>query len=281
MRITELLTGDDLNDRGITLELNGCDLARRQSESDWPCCQHRPGATVPTADSLVSPHLTPLSIDEPPRLSSGGDHRCRDRFRRRIRRHPLAAAASAGHRVQPPVNFRLASAEEAIPRPEAESPLKLTPRTPANRSERKGIAKASGHVADPGDRHDRRQLGYRAWFDSGHCLVLAALHAGRGAAPLPKKPLSYWVVHPYARQQMQLAPDWQQASTGSDLARGSRNAHRNHRADRGRASRRFVPACTRPGSSSAAFRQTLTQLANEPSQAGFVGHPRTTSRGAR
>jgi flagellar biogenesis protein FliO len=36
-----------------------------------------------------------------------------------------------------------------------------------------------------------------------------------------------------------------------------------------------------PASASAAFKQTLAQLASEPAAAGFVGTPRSTTRGAR
>lgn len=237
--------------------------------------QQRP----PIADSLVSPHLTPIAIDEPRGFPPAAI----------IDARPLAPAYQAptvggnnpaSHRVQPPVNFRLASAEEAIPRPTAKPPLKLAPRTPASRSSSSGSTKPAATSPNQAVGTIAGSLG----IVLGLFLVIAwcsRRYAPAGAALLPKDAIELLGRAPLAaRQQMQLVRIGNKlllvavspvgVETLTEITEPTEVEH-------------LVALCRRhqPGSSSAAFRQTLTQLANEPPQGGFVGAPRTAPRGAR
>jgi len=238
--------------------------------------------TAPQAapDSLVSPHFSPISIDEPRTFPPAAA----------VEARPLSSAfqsppaaenrAQPLHRIQPPVNFRLASAEEALAPRAAKPSLRLAPRSETSRPAATGVTKPA--PASPGTA-----LGTVAGsLGVVLGLFLVVVWCSRrftpaGATLLPKDVVELLGRAPLAtRQQMQLVRIGNKlllvalspvgVETLTEITDPTEVEH-------------LIALCRRgqTGSSSAAFRQALTQLASEPAERGFVGASRTSSRGAR
>src|SRR5947207_2256914 len=81
-------------------------------------------AAAQQAGSLISPHTAPLIVDEPRAFPASAIQEAQ----------PLRSSfPQAARRVQPPVNVRLLSAEEAIANQAPKPPLRLSPRSEASR----------------------------------------------------------------------------------------------------------------------------------------------------
>src|SRR3954471_2351131 len=79
-------------------------------------------ALAQPAGSLISPQMTPLSVEPPRAFPAAAAHDAR----------PLNSAfSSAPRRPQPPVNVQLLSGEEPISNSKAKPPLRLAPRSEA------------------------------------------------------------------------------------------------------------------------------------------------------
>jgi flagellar biogenesis protein FliO len=210
-----------------------------------------------------SPRYTPLT-DEPHRF-------------------PATAAAEARpikqFPAQPPANLRLASVAEELQPQTAKAPLRLAPRSEGSRSNagpRKPAATSPGNV-----------LGTVAG-SLGVVLGLFLLivwcsrrFSASGAAALPKEAIELLGRSPLtARQQMQLLRVGNKlllvavspigAETLTEISDATEVEH-------------LLALCRRdqPGSSTAAFRQALAQLGNEPAERTFVSATRPQPRGGR
>lgn len=226
--------------------------------------QQAPPLAAP--DSLVPRQLTPITLDEPGNLSPPPAV-------------PARPPGVSGHRVQAPVNFRLASVAEAVARP-AKTSLRLAPRTQASRTS--AATQAKSVPISPGDA-----LGTVAGsLGAVLGLFLIIVWCTRQFAPasaslLPKEAIELLGRAPLAaRQHMQLVRIGNKlllvalspggVETLTEISEPTEVEH-------------LLAVCRRgqPGSSSAAFRQALTQLAAEPAERGFVGASRGSVRGAR
>jgi flagellar biogenesis protein FliO len=229
--------------------------------------------------SLVSPHLSPITVEEPRTFPPAAAVEARLLSPAFHASPPAESSVPSPHRIQPPVNFRLATAEEAVAQPVARPPLRLAPRSEASRPAASELTKPS--ITSPGNA-----LGTVAGSLGvvlGLFLVVAWCSrrlAPAGAALLPKDVVELLGRAPLAtRQQMQLVRIGNKlllvaispvgVQTLTEVTEPTEVEH-------------LVALCRRgqPGTSSAAFRQALTQLASEPAERGFVGASRPTSRGA-
>jgi flagellar protein FliO/FliZ len=218
--------------------------------------------------SLISPQFTPLTVDPPRTLPAGAAHDARPR-------NP--SFSSAPRPPQPPVNVRLVSGEEPISNSKARPPLKLAPRSESGRqhSQKPSTPTPSGALAT---------VGGSLALVLGLFLVIAWCArriTPAGAAILPKEAVELLGRTSLAtRQQAHLVRIGNKlllvaispagAETLTEITEPTEVEH-------------LTALCHRskPTSSTLAFRQALTELANEPAPAGFVGVSRTNSRGAR
>jgi len=217
--------------------------------------------------SLISPQFTPLSVDEPQPFPAAGAHQAR----------PINSTFSSGtRRVQPPVDVRLVSAEETVANQKARPRLRLSPRSePGHQRSQKPSA--------PTPSMALTTVGGSLAFVLGLFLVIAwctRRFTPGGAAILPKEAVEMLGRTSLAtRQQAHLVRVGNKllliaispggAETLTEITEPTEVEHLTALCRRGK-----------PSSSSVAFRQALTELANEPAPAGFVGS-RSSSRGAR
>src|SRR5436853_1797014 len=81
-------------------------------------------AAAQQAGSLVSPQVTPITVDPPRTFPAGAAFDAR----------PLSPAVPpTARRAQPPVNVQVVSGQEPISNSKAKSPLRLSPRSEAGR----------------------------------------------------------------------------------------------------------------------------------------------------
>jgi flagellar biogenesis protein FliO len=239
-------------------------------------------ATSGPPDLLVAPHFVPISVDEPRPFPSAGSLEARPL----VPAYPQTPPAVDRHpttqrRFQPPVDFRLVSVEEPV-KPSARGPLRLAPRSEATRQPLTRPRAASPIATSP-----TSALGTVAGSLGvvlGLFLVIAWCSrrlSPAGTGLLPKEVVELLGRAPLtARQQMQLvrigsklllvAVSPTGIETLTEVVEPSEVEHLTALCRRGQ-----------PSSSTVAFRQALNQLASEPTERGFVGSPRTPSRGAR
>src|SRR5262245_2085699 len=265
IRVTELLTGDDF---GYS------DFARMRifKAPRWALLiavalapalvfAQQPG-------SLISPQFTPLTVDQPQTLPTGAARDAR----------PLNPSFSSAPRPpQPPVNVRLMSGEEPISNSKAKPPLRLAPRSEFNRQhgQKPSAPTPSGALTT---------VGGSLALVLGLFLVIAwcaKRFSPAGATVLPKEAVEILGRAPLAtRQQAHLVRIGNKlllvaisptgAETLTEITEPTEVEHLTALCRRGK-----------PASSTLAFRQALTELANEPAPAGFVGASRSSPRGAR
>ena len=228
--------------------------------------------------SLVSPHLTPLTIEEPRVFPYAGTIEARPLEPA----YPQARSNSDGRlpkarRIQPPVNFRLASTEESLAAQNTKPPLRLAPRSEASRQP---IPKPAAPT--PGGALAAVAGSLSAVLGLFLVVVWCTRRfATAGAALLPKEAVELLGRAPLAaRQQAQLvrignklllvaiSPGGVEPLT--EITEPTEVEHLTALCRRGQ-----------PGSLTAAFRQALTQLGSEPAPRGFVGASQPNERGAR
>lgn len=218
--------------------------------------------------SLISPQFTPLTVEQPQTFPAGAAHDAR----------PLNPSFSAAPRPpQTPATVRLVAGEEPISNSKFRPPLKLAPRSESNRqhSQKPSAPTPSGALAT---------VGGSLALVLGIFLVIAwcaRRFSPAGATILPKEAVELLGRAPLAtRQQAHLVRIGNKlllvaispagAETLTEITEPTEVEHLTALCRRGK-----------PTSSTLAFRQALTELANEPASAGFVGVSRSTSRGAR
>jgi len=238
------------------------------------CAQQTANSGLP--DLLVAPHFVPISVDEPRPFPAAGSFEARPLVRAYPQTPPVVdRSAPPQRRIQPPVNFRLTSAEEPVPQT-ARAPLRLAPRSEANRQPvtKKPLASSPTNALSTVAGSLGVVLG----------LFLVIAWCSRRFAPtslLPKEAVELLGRTTLtARQQMQLVRIGNKlllvgiSQTGmetlTEIVEPSEVEHLTALCRRGQ-----------PGSSTVAFRQALNQMANEPTERGFIGSSRTNSRGAR
>ncbi len=227
--------------------------------------------TFVSAQQVAPQHsyqFTPLAVDEPRAFPATAP----------IDARPLGAAYPPARPIQPPVNFRLASAEEPIASPTAKSPLRLAPRS---QTSRQPAAKPAAPSPTSALTTVAGSLG------AVLALFLVIVWCSRrfspaGASALPKEAVELLGRAPLSpRQQMQLvrvgnklllvAISGTDTQTLTEITEPTEVEHLTALCRRGQ-----------PTSASAAFKQTLADLANEqPATVGFVGASRPTTRGGR
>ena len=225
-------------------------------------------AAAQQAGSLVSPHITPMIVDEPRAFPTGAVPGA----------IPLNSGPPSARRAQPPVNVRLLSAEESIASQRAKTTtLRLTPRSEGSRQ----------HYQKPPAPTPASALttvGGSLAAVLGLFLVIAwcsRRFTPGGSAILPKEAVELLGrTSLAARQQAHLVRIGNKlllvaispagAETLTEITAPTEVEH-------------LTALCRRggPSSSTVAFRQALTELANEPAPPGFVGVSRSGSRGAR
>lgn len=218
--------------------------------------------------SLISPQFTPLTVDQPQAFPAGAAHDAR----------PLNPSFSSTPRPpQPAVNLRLISGEESISNSKAKSPLRLAPRTEANRQhgQKPSAPTPSGALTT---------VGGSLALVLGLFLVIAwctRRFSPTGSAILPKEAVELLGrTSLAARQQAHLV------RIGNKLllvAISPAGAETLTEISEPTEVENLTALCRRgkPTSSTLAFRQALTELANEPAPAGFVGTSRSSSQGVR
>jgi flagellar biogenesis protein FliO len=214
-----------------------------------------------------SQQFTPLVASEPQGFPAP----------RAIDARPIEPAYPAARRAGPPVNFRQVSTDGRAVSPASKSPLRLAPRS---QSSRQPTAKPAAPSPAGALTTVAGSLGaVLALF-----LVIAwcsKRFSPAGASLLPKEAVELLGRAPLApRQQMQLvrignklllvAISGTDAETLTEITEPTEVEHLTALCRRGQ-----------PSSASAAFKETLAQLGNEPATIGFVGAPRPTTRGAR
>jgi flagellar biogenesis protein FliO len=214
-----------------------------------------------------SHQFTPLVASEPQTFPAP----------RPIDARPLESTHTPPRRAQPPVNFRQVSAEEPVASPAGKAPLRLAPRSQANRQ-------PTARPATPSPASALTTIAGSLGVVLAVFLVIVCCSrrfSPAGANLLPKEAVELLGRAPLsARQQMQLvrvgnklllvtlsATD---AQTLTEITEPTEVEHLTAICRRGQ-----------PASASAAFKETLAQLASEPATAGFAGAPRPTTRGAR
>jgi flagellar biogenesis protein FliO len=225
-------------------------------------------AAAQQAGSLISPHLTPIIIDPPRQPPAGAAYDAR----------PSGPAFSPpARRTQPPVDVRLVSGEEPISNSKARPPLRLAPRSENSRQH-------GQKPSAPTPSNALTTVGASLAVVLGLFLVIAwcaRRFTPGGAAVLPKEAVELLGRASFAaRQQAHLvrvgnklllvAISSAGAQTLTEITEPAEVEHLTALCRRGRS-----------GSSTIAFKQALTELANEPAPTGFVGSMRTSSRGAR
>jgi len=214
-----------------------------------------------------SHQFTPLVASEPQAFPAP----------RPIDARPIESAYPPARRSQPPVNFRQVSAEEPVASPAAKSALRLAPRSQSNRP-------PTTKPAAPSPASALTTVAGSLGAVLALFIVIAwcsRRFSPAGASLLPKEAVELLGRAPLSpRQQMQLvrvgnklllvvlsATD---AQTLTEITEPTEVEHLTSLCRRGQST-----------SASAAFKQTLAQLDNEPATVGFVGAPRPTTRGAR
>jgi len=224
-------------------------------------------------DSLLSPHPPAVTLEEPRPfiLPASVDPRPTvPTYATPITNSPPAAVPRS---PQPPVNFRLVSAEQAI----SAKPLKLAPRST---TARQPVAKPAAPTPGGAIGTVAGSLG----IVLGLFLVVAwcmRRFSPAGAALLPKEVVELLGRSPLTgRQQMQLVRIGNKlllvalspggAETLTEITDATEVEHLT-----ALSRRRYS------GSSTAAFQHALAQLGNEPAERGFIGSSRATQRGDR
>lgn len=224
--------------------------------------------TAQQAGSLLSPQTTPVVLDEPrPFPASGG-----------FEAKPLNAAAPPGpQRGHRPVDVRLLSAEQPITKQSSQPPRRLNPRSEPTRPH-------SQKPAAPTPSSAVTTVGGSLALVLGLFLIIAwcaRRFTPGGTAILPKEAVELLGRTSLAtRQQAHLVRVGNKlllvaispagAETLTEITEPTEVEHLTALCRRGK-----------PSSSTIAFRQALTELANEPAPAGFVGVSRPSSKGAR
>jgi len=224
-------------------------------------------ALAQQSGSLILPQFTPLSVDQPQASPAGAAHDARPR-------NP--SFSSTPRPPQPSVNVRLMSGEEPI-YSKAKPPLRLAPRSEAGRQhgQKPSAPTPSGALTT---------VGGSLALVLGLFLVIAwcaRRFSPSGSAILPKEAIELLGrMSLAARQQAHLVRIGNKlllvaispagAKTLTEITEPTEVEHLTALCRRGK-----------PASSTLAFRQALTELANEPAPTGFVGVSRSISRGAR
>ncbi len=223
--------------------------------------------------SLISPQVTPITVDQPRAFPGAAGHDAR----------PLNSAVSAApfpaapRPSPPPVNVRLVAGEEPISNSQAKPPLRLAPRSESSRphSQKPSAPTASSALTT---------VGGSLAVVLGLFLIIAwcaRRFSPAGAAILPKEAVELLGrTSLAARQQAHLVRIGNKlllvaispagAETLTEITEPTEVEHLTALCRRGK-----------PTSSTLAFRQALTELASEPAPTGFVGVSRPGSRGAR
>jgi flagellar biogenesis protein FliO len=227
--------------------------------------------------ALIPPRLTPITLDEPRAFSAATAVEAQPLRQAYPQAFTLEAQTPTPRVIHPPVNFRLASAEEPVYSQAEKSPRRLAPRSEASRQP----------LAKPAVVTPAGTLGTVAG-SLGIVLGLFLLIAWcsrrlspTNASVLPKEAVELLGRAPLAaRQQVQLVRIGNKllllalspvgVETLTEITEPTEVEH-------------LLTLCRRgqPGSSSTAFLQTLSQLAQEPAERGFVGATQNASRGGR
>ncbi len=220
------------------------------------------------AGSLVSPQLTPITIDQPQAFPTAAAHDAR----------PLNPGFSAAPRSsQPPVNVRLVAGEQPISNSPAKPSLRLAPRSEISRprAQKPTAPTASSALTT---------VGGSLAVVLGLFLIIAWCARGfssASAAVLPKEAVELLGrISLAARQQAHLVRVGNKlllvaispagTETLTEITEPTEVEHLTALCRRGK-----------PSTSTLAFRQALSELAKEPAPAGFVGVSRPEPRGAR
>jgi flagellar protein FliO/FliZ len=231
-------------------------------------------------DALVSPHFTPITVEEPRNFPPAAALQARPLPSIAQPPPSVESRASSPHRIQPPVNFRLASAEEPIGSAATGRSLRLAPRSEATKRGASGLTKPVSIAPGNAIGTVAGSLGVVL----GLFLVIAWCTrrlASPGASVLPKEVVELLGRAPLAtRQQLQLVRIGNKlllvalspvgVETLTEITEPAEVEHLMALCRHGNAA-----------SSSAAFRQAMAQLASEPVERGFVGASRPSVRGAR
>ena len=230
---------------GIRVICLGCALAPSVAAAQYP-------------NSPLPQNLTPISVEEP-------------------RAFPQThSPAEPPHRIQPPVNVRLVSAEEPKQLPPSKPPLKLAPRSASTRQ-------SSARPAAPSPASALTTVAGSLGAVLAIFMVIvwcSRRFAPVGNASLPTEAVELLGRSPLAgRQQMHLIRIGNKLLLVAISPVGMETL--TELTDTVEVER-LLSLCkgTSTTSASAAFQQALTQLASEPAPRGFVGSARTTSRGA-
>jgi flagellar biogenesis protein FliO len=218
--------------------------------------------------SLISPHVTPITVDQPPTFPAAAAHDAR----------PLNPSFSVAPRPpQSPVNTRLTSGEEPISNSKARPTLKLAPRSETSHQHGK-------KPSAPTPSSALTTVAGSLALVLGLFLVIAwctRRFSPAGATILPKEAVELLGrTSLAARQQAHLVRIGNKlllvaispggAETLTEITEPTEVEHLTALCRRGQ-----------PTSSTVAFRQALSELASEPAQSGFVGVSRSNLRGAR
>jgi flagellar protein FliO/FliZ len=218
--------------------------------------------------SLVSPQTTPITIDQSRAFPPAATHDAR----------PLNPSFFAAPRSsQPPVSVRLVAGDEPISSSKAKPPLRLAPRSEGSRphSQKPSTPTASSALTT---------VGGSLAAVLGLFLIIAwcaRAFSPAGAALLPKEAVELLGRTSLAARQhahlvrvgnklLLVAISPTGAETLTEITDSTEVEHLTALCRRGK-----------PSSSTLAFRQALTELANEPAPTGFVGASRPSPRGAR
>jgi flagellar protein FliO/FliZ len=234
------------------------------------------------SDTLVSPRMAGMTVEQPQLLPAAAALQAK-RLAPMLEPPPSAGPSSL-RRSQPPVNFRLVSAEEPVTDRTAEKSLRLVPRGEQARASN-GVG--NGPRAVPMANSPTTALATVGGSLAAVLgLFLIAIWCTRRFAPagtnaLPKEAVELLGRAPLAgRQQMQLV------RVGNKLllvALSPVGAETLTEITEPAEIEQLLALCRRgrPGTSSTLFREALAQLATEPAERGFVGPTRTASRGGR
>jgi len=228
-------------------------------------------------DSLVSPRPPAITTDEPRPFILPTTVDPRPVIPTYPSPPPTLPPAAASRYPQPPVNFRLASAEETLSQVSAKTSLKLAPRSAVTRQ-------PTSKPAAPTPSSALGTVAGSLGVVLGLFLVVAwcmRRFSPAGSALLPKEVVELLGRSPLAgRQQMQLVRIGNKlllvalspggAETLTEITDATAVEHLTALSRR-----------RQPNSSTAAFQQALANLGNEPAERGFIGSTRTAQRGGR
>jgi flagellar biogenesis protein FliO len=234
------------------------------------------------ADTLVAPRMAGMTVEQPQPLPAAAALQAKPLAP--LLEPPPVASRSTARRNQPPVNFRLVSAEEPVTAPAAKKSLRLAPRgEPARVSTPVGNA-LRGVPSANSPATALATVGGSLAAVLGLFLIIVwctRRFAPAAASALPKDAVELLGRAPLAgRQQMQLVRVGNKllllafSPTGVEtLTEITEPAEIEH----------LLALCRRgrPGASSALFREALAQLATEPAERGFVGPTHPAARGGR